>query len=208
MMTKFLELNSRKLRFAFLFTSTMFTSIALIIILTAIINGNESLEWLEAVTILIMASIGFPVPILGFTCLIWFNKARNRNRAFQTDPFDKLDRLGFKTVLTHEKTKWYFTEEIKEAEINGYKVQCDVQRETPKKIDFIPQVIPINMTKEIFKKIEKELKNEDIYFDFDIYLRKVYSLKRTTGITSQKLDDDLKKFVELLRSKGFEPQQK
>ncbi|NGM65445.1 hypothetical protein [Sphingobacterium sp. SGR-19] len=208
MIAKFLELNNGKLRFAFLFTSTIFTSIALISILTAIINGNESLEWLIVVTILIMASIGLPVLILGFTCLIWFNKARNRNRAFQTDPFDKLDRLGFKTVLTHEKTKWYFTEEIKEAEINGYKVQCDVQRETPKKIDFIPQVIPINMTKEIFKKIEKELKNEDIYFDFDIYLRKVYSLKRTTGLTSQKLDDDLKKFVELLRSKGFEPQQK
>jgi|SRR5690606_5024891 len=208
MMTKFLELNSHKLKFAFLFTSTIFTSIVLMAILASIVNGNGPLDRLIVVTVLLTASIGFPSLIVGSVCLIWFNKARNRNRAFQTDPFDKLDRLGFKTVLTHEKTKWYFTEEIKEAEINGYKVQCDVQRETPKKIDFIPQVIPINMTKEIFKKIEKELKNEDIYFDFDIYLRKVYSLKRTTGLTSQKLDDDLKKFVELLRSKGFEPQQK
>lgn len=208
MMTKFLELNNHKLKFAFLFISITFTSIVVMAILASIFNGNGPIDRLIVVTVLLTASIGFPSFIVGLVCLIWFNKARNRHRAFQKDPFDKLDRLGFKTVLTYEKTKWYFTEEIKEAEIHGYRVHCDVQRETPKKIDFIAHVIPINMTREIFKKLEKEFKNEDIYFDFDGCLRKIYSLKNTTGLTIENLNDDLKNFVELLRSKGFEPKQK
>lgn len=202
-MTSFLNINRHKLTFAFKATSGIFTLIifTIIIIIGLTKNNYPNLDLL--IIVILSASIGFPIFILGLAYIEWLSKRRVRKKALEYCPFDQLDKIGFTVSYLHEKTKWYFTEVTKEIKINGYRIQVDTKRESPKTLEFKVFVQSPEIDEEAFKRLETKLKQDDIYFDFDGPVKK-YNLKRPINLTAEQLKTDLTKFVEILKNEKFE----
>ena len=203
-MDGFLKLNRHKLRFAFIATSLIFLSLALIFL--EIGYYNEQLpDIILLTTILLVAGIGFPIFIISIAYLEWLSKRRVRKRAFSKPPFNQLDKIGFSLSLINEKTKWFFTEESKESVINDFKIKCDITRENSKTIQFKALVNYRQIDKDEFKHLEQHFKNHGIIFDFE-GLVKMYDMKKPTIHSAQQLKSDLIKFTELLKKENFKPQ--
>ena len=203
-MDGFLKLNRHKLRFAFIATSLIFLSLALIFLVIGYYN-EQLPDIILLTTILLVAGIGFPIFIISIAYLEWLSKRRVRKRAFSKPPFNQLDKIGFSLSLINEKTKWFFTEESKESVINDFKIKCDITRENSKTIQFKALVNYRQIDKDEFKHLEQHFKNHGIIFDFE-GLVKMYDMKKPTIHSAQQLKSDLIKFTELLKKENFKPQ--
>lgn len=203
-MTNFLQINRQKLPFALKATSLTFTIIVLVIFTILGLTKNEYPDLLLFVSVLIGASIVFPIFIIGLAYIEWLSKRRIRNKAFSQRPFDELDKIGFTVSYLNEQTKWYFTEETKEVSINNYLIQCDIRRESPNTIEFKAFVKHVAIEKEKFKKLEAKFKSEEIYFDFG-GLVKNYNIKKSRNLTIEQVKNDLTQFVQTLKREEFEP---
>ncbi len=203
-MTNFLEINRNKLRFALKAISLTFTLIVLIIFTILGVTKNEFPDWVLFVSILISSSIGLPIFVIGLAYIDWHSKIRIRNKAYNQQPFDELDQIGFTISYLNDKTKWYFTEEFKEIVINGYRIQCDARKESPNTIEFKAFVKHTKIEKEKFKTLDEKLRQEEIYFDFGGLIKK-YNIKKKMNLTIEQLKIDLTQFVEILQHEEFEP---
>lgn len=112
-MTGFLELNRHKIIFAFKVLSITFIILASIPLTIGLFSG-ELPDLLLLILILLSAVIGFPLLVITLGYLDWLSKQQSRLKAFSAQPFNQLDQLGFLESYLNDKTKWYFTEEIKE----------------------------------------------------------------------------------------------
>jgi hypothetical protein len=203
-MTDFLQINRQKLQFALKATSLTFTIIVLVIFTILGLTKNEYPDLLLFVSVLIGASIVFPIFIIGLAYIEWLSKRRIRNKSFSQRPFDELDKIGFTVSYLNEQTKWYFTEEAKEVSINNYLIQCDIRRESPNTIEFKAFVKHLVIEKEKFKKLEAKFKSEEIYFDFGGLVKK-YNIKKSRNLTIEHVKNDLTQFVQTLKREEFEP---
>jgi hypothetical protein len=171
------------------------------------LTKNDYPDLLLFVSVLIGASIVFPIFIIGLAYIEWLSKRRIRNKAFSHCPFDELDKIGFTVSYLNEQTKWYFTEETKEVSINNYLIQCDVRRESPNTIEFKAFVKHAAIEKETFKKLEAKFKSEEIYFDLGGLVKK-YNIKKSSNLTIEQVKKDLTQFVQTLKREEFEPDAK
>lgn len=203
-MDGFLKLNRHKLRLASFTTSITFLTIVIIFIAIGYSKGQFP-DIILIITILLSAGIGIPFFIITLAYLDWLSKQKVRKRAFSKAPFDRLDKIGFSKSFINEKTKWFFTEETKEAYINEFKIKCDITRENSKIIQFKALVTQRLIDEDELKHLERSFKNQGIIFDYD-GLVKIYDIKRPIATSIQQLKSDLIKFTELLKRKGFEPQ--
>lgn len=203
-MNEFLKLNKHKLPFAFISTSLAFLAIALVFLAIAYFN-NQFPDLSLLIIILLVAGIGFPVFIIMVAYLEWLSKRRLRIKAFSVKPFDQLDKIGFTKSFINEKNKLYFTEETKEGIFNDFRIICDVTRKNPKTIQFKALIKHKQIEEDDLKKLENQLKTQNIVFDFDGII-KMYNLKRLTIHSIIQLESDLVKFTELLKKQNFEPE--
>jgi len=178
-------------------------TIVLILFIIGYFNGQIP-DIILLTTVLLAAGLGFPTFIIAIAYIEWISKRRVRKRAFSKPPFDQLDKIGFLKSFINKKTKWYFTEETKEAIINNFKIKCDITREDSKTIQFKALVNHRQIDKADIKQLERQFKRQDIMFDFE-GLIKMYDIKRPTIVSAQQLESDLIKFTELLKKEGFEP---
>lgn len=202
-MDGFLKLNNHKLRFAFVATSLIFLSFALILLVIGYFN-EQLPDTVLLTTILFVAGIGLPIFIIAIAYLEWLSKRRVRRRAFSKSPFDKLPKIGFTKSYINEKTKWFFTEETKEGIINNFKIKCDITRENSKTIQFKALVEHRQIDKDEFKRLEQLFNKYDVIFDFE-GLTKMLDINRQKINTEQELKTELLKFTELLKNENFEP---
>lgn len=202
-MDGFLKLNRHKLKFAFVSTSLIFLSIAIIFLVIGYFN-NQLPNTILLITILLVAGIGLPIFIMALAYLEWLFKRKVRNRAFSKPPFDQLENIGFSKSFINEKIKWFFTEETKEGSINNFKIKCDITRENSKKIQFKAFVEHKQIDKNEFKRLEHYLKKHEITFDFGGFT-KTHDIRRPEIVSAKQLESDLFEFIELLKKEGFEP---
>ncbi|BDD01418.1 hypothetical protein [Persicobacter psychrovividus] len=202
-MDGFLKLNKHKLRFAFVATSLIFLSLALILLIIGYFN-EQFPDPVLLITILLVAGIGFPIFIIAIAYLEWLSKRRVRKRAFSKSPYDKLPKIGFTKTFINEKTKWFFTEETKEGFVNNFKIKCDITRENSKTIQFKALVEHRQIDKDEFKRLEHLFNKYDVIFDFE-GLTKLLDINNPAIASVQQLESELMKFTELLKNENFEP---
>ncbi|MBX9852091.1 MAG: hypothetical protein K2X86_10065 [Cytophagaceae bacterium] len=202
-MNSFLNLNRHKIGFAF------FICLLIVLIFIAIIGifSNSNQESLNIITTVIMISLAallFPSLIIITAYWEWLRNTRKRKKAYNTVPFDKLERLGFSKSLKNQKTKWYFTEEIKQGTINDFHLICDIDLQDPKIMEF-KALVKFRAMGDNFHHIKSTLNLYDIDFD-DEYITKRYNLKNLKIATDSHLKADLEKFIDLLKKENFEPE--
>ena len=202
-MDTFLALNRKKLRFAFFACSLIFLGLAGIVLTIAYFTGNSPNAKL-LFAIVAGAGIVFPLFIILLAYMGWHLKRLARKRAFSKSPFDQLESIGFYKSYLNLKTKWFFTEEIKEGKINGFTLTADINRETNRIIEIEVPVEWQQLNKEEYKRLSEKFKQFNIEFRIGS-LVKIYDTKRLTFHTIQELEGDLKHFTQTLRQEKFEP---
>ena len=197
-MDRFIDLNRKKVAFSFLTNSILFLSFLLIY------NYYKG-KALDLNTILLLsAGVGLPVLLIAAEWYQWYQKKSIRLKAFTLSPFDKLAEIGFQKHYVFAHSKLLFTEEVKRGEINDFDIICDVDRNSPKQIDFKATTKSRKIPKKEFKELKLTLKTHNIQFVSGTPI-KSYNLKSIPYSNITDLDSDLKQFVDLLKDNGFEP---
>jgi uncharacterized membrane protein (DUF485 family) len=205
-MKSFLELNRTKIAFAFKATSLILTLFfVLIFIITWIATGL--LPELQLLSMIVLAtSIVLPLLLLGMAYVVWLINRMIRNKSFNKKPFNQLDQIGFTISYINDNTKWHFTEETKEAKLNGYIIQFDTNAsgDWQKTFEFKAFIKKIVIEEERYKTLEKKFKQDNIYFGIGGLIKKYY-LKGIDNLSIDQLKIELINFVESLRAEGLEP---
>ena len=200
-MNTFLKLNLRKIRFAYIVSVVSLLSFTAIILLIAYLQGHHPYKELLA-AILFTDIFVSPILIISIGYFIWTINRFKRNQAFLNAPFDKLDEIGFQISLKNEKTKWHFTEEVKEAIINGFQVQCDVIIDNGKYFEFEM----LNTFKQIdsneYHRLEKLLSEYSGYFKFDTVAKR-YQISKADKLNVRDIKIELQQFTIMLKQEGF-----
>jgi hypothetical protein len=143
-----------------------------------------------------------PLLIISLGYWVWTISRFKRNQVFSNAPFNKLDEIGFQTSLKNEKTKWYFTEEVKQTIVNGFQIQCDVIIDNGKNIEF--EVL--NTFKQIdsneHKRLEKLLSEFNGYFKFETVAKR-YKIGQVDKLNITDIKIDLDQFTSMLKQEGF-----
>lgn len=203
-MNNFLELNKHKFSFGLKLLSLSFTVLFVVIpIAVSIANGTYP-TWTLFICVLLFGSVIFPLFLTGIVYLTWLNKIWVKKKALNRRPFDELDRIGFATAYINEKSKWNYTEEIKEIVIDGYRIQFNVIMGFPSNIEFRALVKYPTVERERFTAFEASFKEDRIYLDIDS-LVKVYSPKKEDNLTIEQLKAELIQFAQMMRLENFEP---
>jgi hypothetical protein len=201
-MNTFFKLNSHKLKFAATVTVVAFLSLEFVVSLIASAKGyrlNESL----IIAILLVSIIAAPIFILSMAYFVWVYNRFRRNQIFSKSPFNKLDSIGFYKSLKNEGTKWHFTEEIWQGEINGFKINCDLSEEKNNAVEFTVLSVFRQIDKSEYRRLEKLFDHYNGYFKFDA-IAKSFSVKQAQVLTIEDLRNDLQKFSMILKQEGFE----
>ncbi len=200
-MNTFLKLNSSKVRFTYLVSVVSLLSFTAIVLLVAYLQGHYPYKDLLAAILLAELFVA-PIIIISLGYLVWSIARFTRNQALLNSPFDKLDEIGFQTSLKNEKTKWHFTKEVKEATINGFKVQCDVIIDGGKNIEFEVLNTFKQIDKNEFQRLELLLIEYGGYFKLDTVAKR-YKASQSKGFNVEDLQSDLQKFTAMLKREGF-----
>jgi len=154
--------------------------------------------------VLIVACIGIPVLIMLLGYLIWQVNHKGRLKAFAKTPFDQVDKIGFFKTHTGDTSKWSFTDEIKEGNINGFTLRMDMSKEKGQR--FIEFDIPVEWKKldnGEFNRLTEEFKHYNAEFRIGS-IAKHYDTRQQTIQTISDLKRDLELFTALLIKEGFE----
>lgn len=202
-MKQFYDLNRHKFRFLFWATSAVCLALVFVfLIIGAIVGQFPDLALL--MIIIFTAGIGSPLFIIALGYLDWLFNRKVRKRAYSKTPFDELENIGFSKAYINVQSKWYFTEEIKAATIDGFTVECDIYRNTPKIVRFKALIKWRHIEKQEFKQLQGSFKQDNIEFDGG-GLTKMYNVKRINTFTILQLKTDLETFTKQLRQEDFEP---
>ncbi len=203
-MHQFLNLNRHKLAFAFKATSLTFLTLWSAVFIIAYINGQK-VDVDLIILVVFLFGVALPCFIIFISYLAWYYKEWTKRKAFSKSPFNQIHELGFSNLLVNEKSKWFFSEEIKAGKVNGFNVIADTLYDKGHIIEV--QALPASrqMDKNEYKRLKKEFKAHDIDFDIGSLVKK-YNTRHLSVITISDLERDLKEFTGLLKQNGFEPQ--
>jgi len=200
-MKQFLELNRHKLQFAFTFTATILTT-AVIIVFTVSYFKDAFPAPRLLLSVLFVSAILLPVFIISLAYLTWYHRSIVRRQSFSNSPFDQLDKIGFSKSLINEHSKWFFTEEIKVASINGHTFYCDISRDKSHVIAFRTSVTWNNPEGKKFQQVSSKLKAAGLEMDID-QLSKNYDIKKASTKNIYDIKNDLEEFAVLIKQEGF-----
>ncbi len=199
-MDSFLDNNRQKMKYAFKATSLIFLIIVLIVLILGSINNQLPDFWLF-LTVILIAGLFFPVFIIGLAYLNWYNTTKIRKRIYGMNPFDGLENIGFTKSYLNKETKWFFTEEIKEREINDFRIICNAE---PGIIEFTALTEPLKLDKNEYKNLKVRLKEYGLSLNFE-GIAKQYRVKRLKIDSIDELKKDLEQFVNFLKHEKIKP---
>ncbi len=205
-MNTFFTLNKKKLLYIYIATASIFLTTAFLFLIIGYYFKNAGLpEFKIFAAIILGTGVAVPLFIIGMAYIEWFFKMKIRANAFQEFPFNKLDQIGFSKDFLNTDTKWYFTEEVRAGEVNGFRIICDVQNHSTKTAKFKAFTKIKHLPNEDFIRIKNRFNDDDIAFDFDGIV-KIYSVNNQPLMSIEELKTDLEKFTLLLKSENFEPE--
>lgn len=200
-MNTFFKLNLSKIKFASIFIAVVSLSFVSIVLIIAYAKGHLPNRNLVA-AILLASTIAAPIFIISLAYLGWTYNQFKRKTVFSKFPFSQLEDLGFYKSLKNEKSKWFFTEEIKEGEINGFMIKCDLSEEKSNAIEFEVLNTFREIDKTDYRRLEKLFAEHNAYFKLDT-IAKTCAVKKTKAFTTEDLKKELHEFTVLLKQEGF-----
>ena len=201
MIGKFIDLNKVAIKASFLWTSFIFTMIVLVIFLISYFKGNLP-EVDLFLTVLLGASIGFPIFIVlvGYLRWVWDYSIFKRN--YKSKPFNLIDKLGFERII--KKSKWNFSTEYFTGNINGFIVDSDVETQYENRyVRFKFYVKPRQFEKYELKKIQKKLSEIDGSFYFGSIIKR-FHFRNHRLKSIDELERELVAFSEMIMCEKIE----
>ncbi len=204
MIKKFFKSNKDAIKTGFKWTSLIFTCIVLIIFSIGLIK-NQKPDLGLFITVVLSASIGFPIFIIivGFLRWSWDYSITHRN--LDSFPFSQLETIGFRNVTKNEDSKTRFTSDYYTGTVNGFIVDCDVDTQNDSKhirFKYYINIRPLGKTD--FKRIQKDFEEFNGYFDFN-WISKKYHYKKHRIKSVTELEKELIDFGEMILKEKIEP---
>lgn len=201
-MNAFIKLNSWKLKFAFKWTSAVFTGIVVLVLVIAYFNGQVP-EIDVLFGLLIGASLVFPIFIVTIATLRGVWDLNKRIKAFETSPFSELKQNGFSVGLKNENSKWSFSEPILNGVINEYPILAEVDTQTALDVvRFKALTVVKPLDKEEMRRLIKKFNLEDIQFDKE-GITKMIHIKDKRYSSSKALVIELEQFTDMLKKENL-----
>ena len=128
-----------------------------------------------------------------------------RQKAFSRKPFGQIHEIGFCKIFIGETSRWAFTEEILEGNVNGFIVRANLSEEKPNHtLEFTIPLAWKKIDEQEFKQISQKFQLQQAEFGIGrinkYYNSKSHSLQYVTD-----LKNDLDSFTTMLRDEGFQP---
>jgi hypothetical protein len=199
MISEFLNLNKKKIVLGIKWTSIIFTSIVIGIFIWGHFNEQMS-DTLLAVTVLIFASVIFPVFIMALGTIQEYLVFRKTSTLINNYPFNELTNLGFKKTLINENSKWTMTQLRLEGRFNDYPIETELEKTNFK---FIALVNLDKISKDHLKHLKREMGDGRIEMDwFGVSL--IYNLARDRVTSIEQIKGDLKRMTDYLKRENLE----
>ena len=156
------------------------------------------------VSILVFTGIFFPAFCLILTFLIGLWTHTARRKLYSTEPFNQLDKIGFKETYKNLKSKWQLTEVVMAGSILDYIVIADFSKETSKMISFETNLEWKKLEKSEIDNLAIEFEKENIVLGIGT-ISKHYRITENNFTNIEELKADLERFIEKLNLLGFKP---
>lgn len=202
-MNKFLQLNRQKLKPAFVRISLIPTGIVFILFFTVfLMTGNfPSVQLLLGM--LLLTCFGFPAFLMLLGYLGWLLNHEARQSAFSKKPFNQIENIGFYKTYKGDISKWTFTDELKEGNVNGFTIRMDLSKEYGSRmIEFDIPVEWKKLDKSEFNRLSEKFKEHNAELRIGSVV-KHYDTRKIMPQTVSDLKLDLELFTEILRQEGF-----
>lgn len=198
MVNEFLNLNKDKLKFGLKWLSIIFTSLVLITFAWGLVYGQIP-EWTLFVSVLLCASILFPVFIMTVGSIKEFKTYKRTKEILDNYPFNELTKNGFRISYEFENSKWMFTQLLLRGYFDDFQIVCEVQDSTFKMI-----ALSDNLSEKHIRILKKEFGENKIESEgFGVSLK--YDAKREVVTPFDQLNSDLRKFIRLLQRENMDP---
>jgi len=203
-MREFLQINKSKLKFAFIFSSLVFSGLVLIIFAIGFFN-QQIPEISLFLTVLLGAGLGMPLFIILIGTLRGTWDIRKRKRAFSSKPYSELKNFGFVEQLKNKNNRWQFSEHVLIGEICDYKILAEVDTQNAPNVIRFQAITEIeNIGNDEIRRLTRKFEPYDIELDFDGVTKKIF-IKDKRITTIDQLLNDLKNFIEIIKRENFKP---
>lgn len=206
-MREFFKLNKSKLKFAFGFTSAVFTTLVLIIFAIGYFIGQ--IPGLSLfLTVILVASIGIPAFILVIGIIRGAWDLDKRKKAFNSRPFAELLNHGFTVQMKNDKNRWQFSEPILTGRIENFQILAEVDTQhAPDIIRFQALTEVERIGKEEVQRLTRKFSPEDIELDFNGVTKRI-SVKNHRIRKIDELTNELSRFIRTIKQENFKPVKK
>ena len=203
-MNQFYKLNKSKILKSLKFLSLTGIAFVSVILLIAFFNNQLPSEILLG-KIFITAGIIFPFFGLTIAYLDWESRNLLKNKKFNKNPLNQLQKIGFKDSYLNQDNKWHFTEKIKKSVIKDYTIEANIEREKSKFIKFSHKIdFSIYNSSMLIKAIDNLEKN-GIYLENKRIIKRIrINNIKTVGY----LENELIRFVDELKKNKIAPDKK
>jgi len=199
----FLELNKEKFKSIYIRIALAFTIVASLSLAIGYLSvGLPDLKTL--LFTLLATTIGFPIIIMFLGYLVWLINRKARNRAYFKSPFNQLERIGFYNIAFNVKSKWSFTDEIKQSQLNGFNMTMNLSKEKGNTIECEILTEWKQLDKIEFTRIQEKFSLHNIIFIVGGFV-KLFDLNKIDHTSVFDLQKELELYVELLSQEGFVP---
>jgi len=137
--------------------------------------------------------------------LSWLRKQNSFYKALSTNPFDKLESLGFRKEMRFKNSNFKFTEDYYIGTINEFTVLCDIDtKQESDKIRFNFFLKDNKLEIKEFINYSKKFQELDCSSE-RFMLTKKYKFKKIHFDSIEELKNDLIGITEILKKEKFEP---
>ncbi len=149
------------------------------------------------------AGLGFPVFIVILAWLDWEANLKKIQRLLSVSPFNELKSIGFFEALKYKESKWDFTEIVLVAEIGGYSIICQTDREKKHSFSMAIFLMPRQIDGREMAALKRKFKEHNIDYD-NFVARKWYNTRKPQVASIEELKKDVEEFIQLLKEAGCE----
>jgi hypothetical protein len=137
----------------------------------------------------------------------WQVNHRARQKAFSKFPFSDIENIGFYKAYLGDTSKWSFTDEIREGQLNGFTLTMDVSKEKGHTLEFDIPTEWKKLDKNDFSRLTEIFKQHNVEFRMGSLVKLYDTRKQKVGTVSE-LKQDLELTTTLLLQEGFNPKRR
>lgn len=200
-MSSFLSLNRGKVKFAFIFTALLFSSIMFLILV--ILRNFEPVSLEIVIGSLLSTIIIFPIFIVALSVMDYFIKKNSRDKIIGRLNFDLLKDLHCDYYPLNLNNKWQYTHMVPMLKIDDFQLLIGYQISPGnKQLKSIALCDNNTINEERYIQLRNAFKATDMEFDFGGV---TLNIKPEEIKDAEVMKDKLNVFIQTLRKEHFTP---